>query len=834
MLQKITSLAVIFVCVAWNVAVATEWTKHFLEVPYMEIEKAPGFCIEILHNGATGFHRNVSTVGLPLRIGEARYEHGLGMHAPGHIRIHSPQKIVRLVSWIGIDHQYGREKAGSVEFHVQIPGSQPVFQKFVADNSVRAEKLDVKFEATNQLDLIVTDGGDGISCDHADWGEAVIYLEDGTVCRLGDLPYTLIAEPVTKYPFCFTYGGQKSDELLPQWDKSVSVETPDADRVKTVTRWTDPTTALCVEWIVVQYKDFPAVESLLYFENTGSKDSLILENVQAMSLSLASPMTSEEPYLLYRTNGAQSTPKDFKFGKEIIHPEKPRALQAEGGCSSYGDFPFFKIDYSQGAFIAAVGWSGQWKTSFVCQPDGRLDMTAGLEKTRFKLFPKEKVRSPRMLMLNYQGQDTWESNAQFRQLIYKHYAAKRSGRPYLPTPFCNTCFTRGGGWLNETTAENQISLIRAYADIGVKTIITDAGWFTGGWPDGAGNWTPDPEKYPDGMKPVAQAALECGGVYGLWFEPERVVAGTPIHKEHPQWLLSAHDGPNGTYLFNMGIPEAREYFFGIVKEYMDLPGFDVYRQDFNINTLPFWTYSDAPDRQGITEMKYVEGLYHYWDMIAKNSPDSFREQCSGGGRRIDLETVMRMHSHQDSDYWFRWETDQNQIWGMSQYLPNSVFVSHLHNYRPDKGFTVDGFDDYAFCSNMAASLCLGWFADDPEFDKVTAKEYIDRYLSYRELFVGAWYPFLESSMEGNCWMGAQYYRSDLKKGIIIVHRRENSPYAALDVKFHGLKADATYRITEEKSQNSQRFSGAELMKGFRVAIEDTPGSAIYLYMEVSP
>ena len=55
-----------------------------------------------------------------------------------------------------------------------------------------------------------------------------------------------------------------------------------------------------------------------------------------------------------------------------------------------------------------------------------------------------------------------------------------------PTLFCNTCFTRGGGWLNECTEENQISLIRALSGLGVQAVITDAGWFRGGWPEGAG------------------------------------------------------------------------------------------------------------------------------------------------------------------------------------------------------------------------------------------------------------------------------------------------------------------------------------------------------------
>ena len=71
----------------------------------------------------------------------------------------------------------------------------------------------------------------------------------------------------------------------------------------------------------------------------------------------------------------------------------------------------------------------------------------------------------RLLLLLLKDGDTRESNALFRQLIYQHYAAKRNGRALLPTLFCNTCFTRGGGWLNECNASNQISLIEAYAPL---------------------------------------------------------------------------------------------------------------------------------------------------------------------------------------------------------------------------------------------------------------------------------------------------------------------------------------------------------------------------------
>ena len=76
---------------------------------------------------------------------------------------------------------------------------------------------------------------------------------------------------------------------------------------------------------------------------------------------------------------------------------------------------------------------------------------------------------------------------------------------------------------------------------------------------------------------------------------------------------------------------------------MTLPGFRVYRQDFNLDPLPHWQHADAPDRQGITEIKYLEGLHAYWERIQTTWPDARLEGCASGGRRIDLETIDRRY-----------------------------------------------------------------------------------------------------------------------------------------------------------------------------------------------
>lgn len=620
--------------------------------------------------------------------------------------------------------------------------------------------------------------------------------------------------------FSFVYGGQSSSKLLHEWAHQETGTRLDEERFQTIWTWTDTKTGLRVECQSIHYFDFPAQDWVLYFENTGAADTLILENIQALDRTFSSPLPEGGPYRLHRSQGASASPSDFEPTVEVLCDKQSTRLSAGGGRSSNRDFPFFKIETGAGSVVVAVGWSGQWAATFENREGRDLRVTAGLERTHFLLHPGERVRSPRILELDWPG-DTLESNARFRELIYKHYAAKRAGQKLLPVLFSNTCFTRGGGWLNECNEQNQISLIKAYAPLGLEGVLTDAGWFEGGWPAGAGNWTPRADAYPRGMGPVAAAAQERGMIYGLWFEPERVVKGTALQKEHPDWILAAGPEPQGTYLLNFGLPAARDYFFNIVKGFMALPGFRFYRQDFNMDPLPFWQFNDAPDRVGITESKYLAGLYACWDRIAAAWPDSLREECASGGRRIDLETLSRMHVHQESDFWFDNETDQNRAWSLSQYLPNNIIDTPLAR-----------LDDYSFHSCLAASLVIGWIADGPGFDTARAQHLAERYRDVRPCLVGAWYPLLPYSRGAQSWMASQYHRPDLNAGIILVFRRSQSPYSSVEVHLHGLEENAIYELSFDRNGTKVRHSGRELEAGIEISLPRPEESDLITYKAV--
>lgn len=759
-----------------------------------------------------------SVIQTPLSLGDRSFDHGLGTHSVSHIRIQSQDPIVRFSAIVGVDlNDNNQGERGTVEFVVKCK-DQELFRSGVMRCVSGGKTVDIAVPATEELNLHVTDAGDGPAYDHANWADARITTQSGRTYWLDQLPLAETTALTLPYPFSFLYDGQPVHDLLKSWKCETQADTSDPSRQQSTTIWTDSQTSLRVTFALTRFQDFPAAEWLLWFENVGQSDTKIIADVNAGDFTLRSPRRSSEPYLLHRTHGGTYDPLQLAASTDTIDQKQPQELTAGGGRSSTVDLPFFKIDTQRGSVIVAVGWSGCWKAQLTTADNRNLHVTAGLEQTHFLLRPGEKVRSPRMLAFFQEG-DSWEANARFRELIYHHYAARRSGDPLLPMLFCNTCFTRGGGWLNECNAANQISLIKAYAPLGLEALLTDAGWFEGGWPNGAGNWTPRKDAYPEGMAPVAAAAREHGMVYGLWYEPERVVANTDLHRNHPDWLLRRQEAPDHTYLLNFGLPEVQDHFFEIVRDFMELPGFRFYRQDFNMDPLPYWRHSDAPDRQGVSEMKYIEGLYAYWDRIATTWPDSIREECASGGHRMDLETVMRMHLHQKTDYWFNNDVDQASLWGASQYLPNNTIVAHLNR-----------LDDYSFHSTLASSLCLGWIADAEDFDVARAKQLTDRYLAVRHLLVGSWYPLLPYSRNDVDWTGMQFHRADLDEGMLLVFRRAESPYRTADLRLRGLVEDASYEIVSDTNGVLGTFSGAQLARqGLPVTLSEHPKSDLLIY-----
>ena len=73
-----------------------------------------------------------------------------------------------------------------------------------------------------------------------------------------------------------------------------------------------------------------------------------------------------------------------------------------------------------------------------------------------------------------------------------------------------------------------------------------------GWEKAVGEWTPDPAKFPRGMKTLAQEIEAEDMIPGLWIAPLLVTRGSAAFRERPEWLLRDAKGRLVPAGFNPG------------------------------------------------------------------------------------------------------------------------------------------------------------------------------------------------------------------------------------------------------------------------------------------
>lgn len=107
--------------------------------------------------------------GGPITIADQTFEKGLGVHAPSRVRYYLGGNCSAFHATVGVDDETGSN--GSVTFEVHADGA-PVFDSGVLTGAGGSAAVEVSLTGAEAVSLVVTDAGDGISFDHADWADA--------------------------------------------------------------------------------------------------------------------------------------------------------------------------------------------------------------------------------------------------------------------------------------------------------------------------------------------------------------------------------------------------------------------------------------------------------------------------------------------------------------------------------------------------------------------------------------------------------------------------------------------------------------------------------------
>ena len=124
--------------------------------------------------GAPQPDRNLS--GKPITLKGVVYPHGLGTHAVSEIGIDLKGVATRFVAMVGVDDE--TKGKGSVRFQIWVD-DRDAFDSGVLRGNDDPKLVDIDLTGAKRMDVLVSDAGDGIDSDLADWAGAMLFLMPG-------------------------------------------------------------------------------------------------------------------------------------------------------------------------------------------------------------------------------------------------------------------------------------------------------------------------------------------------------------------------------------------------------------------------------------------------------------------------------------------------------------------------------------------------------------------------------------------------------------------------------------------------------------------------------
>lgn len=134
-----------------------------------------------------------------------------------------------------------------------------------------------------------------------------------------------------------------------------------------------------------------------------------------------------------------------------------------------------------------------------------------------------------------------------------------------------------------------------------------------GWEPFVGDWLEtNSTKFPNGMKPVADAIHSKGYKAGLWLAPFVAEEKSFLYQNHQDWFLKV-DGKNwkngsnwsGFYSLDFDHPEVQEYLKKVFHRVKDEWGFDLVKLDFLYGIAPFGNENETRSAKMKRAMRFL-------------------------------------------------------------------------------------------------------------------------------------------------------------------------------------------------------------------------------------
>ncbi len=488
---------------------------------------------------------------------------------------------------------------------------------------------------------------------------------------------------------------------------------------------TDETGALEFTLYYVVYADVDVLARHQKIENKGTRYATIQKfssfclDFYGMDFDV---VTLEGMYLYERAMLSRAPLKRGVFKNESLtgtssHNRNPFfALCAHNADEDVGEVYGFNLVYS-GNFSEEISVSHLSDTRVV----------AGVDCTGFSWTLKqgESFVSPEAIMTYSDcglGGMSRNFHDHIRQnIIEREYAF--APRPIVINSWEAAYFT--------VTEEKMLALAEAAKACGIDTVVLDDGWFRPNDKQGLGDWRTIREKFPTGIKGLAEKLHAMGLKFGLWLEPEMVNADSELFRQHPDYVLSTSKLPlisRSQYVLDLTRDEVLQLVADRISEELQGADIDYIKWDFNRYMTEAGSLSTP---QGEVYHRQMLGAYKLLSILKRRLGNVFFETCCGGGGRFDLG--MLFYSPQ---IWTSDNTDPYARvyiqYGSSYAYPVSTLSCHFTEGRCTSGRP----STYQFRYNVAAFGSYGYELDLRKYgaeDRAAFKAFSEKYRADEDL-----------------------------------------------------------------------------------------------------
>ncbi|MBK3574998.1 alpha-galactosidase [Streptomyces sp. MBT65] len=420
---------------------------------------------------------------------------------------------------------------------------------------------------------------------------------------------------------------------------------------------------------------------------------------------------------------------------ELTYGEK--VIGSRRGHTGHQHLPWVALDIDATeergeVYGCALGWSGSWRLAVAQLSDARVQITGGAgydDSGLLLLAPGESFTTPVFAGLWSDGghggaSRTWHTY----QRTYVIPDADQD-RPVLYNSWEATQF--------DISEEQQETLAQRAAAVGVELFVVDDGWFGARTSDraGLGDWTPNPDRFPAGLKPLADRVHALGMQFGIWVEPEMINPDSDLYRAHPDWV-QYQEGRKRTefrnqLVLNLAREDVQEYLWEQLHGLLSSAPIDYVKWDFNrCFTDAGWPGDAYPQRLWVD---HVRALYALLDRLREAHPGVAFESCSGGGGRIDLGIMSRTDQVWTSDNTDPLDRLAIQH-GFSQIHPARVMAAWVTDSPNTQLNDRVSSLRFRFVSSMAGVLGVGGdLSEWSDEDLAEARRWVDLYKEIRPL-----------------------------------------------------------------------------------------------------